>query len=204
MKKGTIITLAVVVILLILCGTGCNRYNAMVEAEQDVEQAWGNVQTSYQRRSDLIPNLVNTVKGYATHESTTLENVTHARAGLLSASATADSLANAQPSADEASMKRFAQAQQRLNSALNVYVNAVHEAYPDLKANENFMNLQTQLEGTENRISIERRRYNEVVRPYNTMIRRFPNNIFASMFGFDKKPYYEADENAQQAPQVQF
>ncbi|MDE7443943.1 MAG: LemA family protein, partial [Muribaculaceae bacterium] len=112
--------------------------------------------------------------------------------------------ANAQPSADEVSMKRFAQAQQRRNSALNVYVNAVHEAYPDLKANENFMNLQTQLEGTENRISTERRRYNEVVRPYNTMIRRFPNNIFASMFGFDKKPYYEADENAQQAPQVQF
>lgn len=204
MKKGTIIGLVIVLLLVILCGTGCSRYNAMVEGEQTVEQAWGNVQTAYQRRSDLIPNLVSTVKGYATHESSTLENVTAARAGLLNASAAADSLAKGQPMADEASMKRFEQAQQRLNSALNVYVNAVHEAYPDLKANENFMNLQTQLEGTENRISTERRRYNEVVRPYNTMIRRFPNNIFAGFFGFEKKPYYEADENAQQAPQVQF
>ncbi len=204
MKKGTIIGLVIVLLLVILCGTGCSRYNAMVEGEQTVEQAWGNVQTAYQRRSDLIPNLVSTVKGYATHESSTLENVTAARAGLLNASAAADSLAKGQPMADEASMKRFEQAQQRLNSALNVYVNAVHEAYPDLKANENFMNLQTQLEGTENRISTERRRYNDVVRPYNTMIRRFPNNIFAGFFGFEKKPYYEADENAQQAPQVQF
>lgn len=204
MKKGTIIGIIIAVLIAILCGTGCSRYNAMVEAEQNVEQAWGNVQTAYQRRSDLIPNLVSTVKGYAAHESTTLENVTNARAGLLNASAAADSMAQVQPMADEASMKRFGQAQQRLNSALNLYVNAVREAYPDLKANENFINLQTQLEGTENRISTERRRYNEVVRPYNTMIRRFPNNIFAGLFGFDKKPYYEADENAQQAPQVQF
>lgn len=205
MKKSTITWIVVAVLLVILCGTGCSRYNSMVESQQTVEQAWGNVQTAYQRRSDLIPNLVATVKGYASHESQTLEAVTNARAGLLNASTTADSIAS-QGSVipTEEGMKQFQDAQRNLNSALNVYVNAVREAYPDLKANENFKDLQVQLEQTENRISTERKRYNDVVRPYNTMIKKFPNNIFAGFFGFEQKPYYEADAAAQNAPKVQF
>lgn len=204
MNKKTIIWGIVIVLIVILCGTGCSRYNAMVESEQGVEQAWGNVQSAYQRRSDLIPNLVNTVKGYAAHESSTLEAVTAARTGLLNASQAADSAMNHNDWQNEASMQQFQHAQSALKSALSLYVNAVHEAYPDLKANTNFMDLQTQLEQTENRISTERKRYNDAVMPYNTLIRKFPNNIFAGFFGFDKKPYYEADATAQSAPTVQF
>lgn len=203
MKKG-IIWVIVIVGLLILCGAGCSQYNGMVESEQNVDQTWAQVQNVYQRRADLIPNLVNTVKGYAAHESETLEAVTNARAGLTNAYNTADSL-NRQPlPGSEAAMQQFEQAQRQLNSALNVYVNAVREAYPDLKANENFLNLQTQLEGTENRISTERERYTQAVKEYNVRIRRFPAMIFAGMFGFEKKPQFQADAEAQHAPKVEF
>ncbi len=200
MKKA-IIWGIIIVGLLILCGSGCSQYNGMVESEQNVDQAWAQVQNVYQRRADLIPNLVATVKGYATHESETLEAVTNARAGLSAAKNVADSLTQQAVPGSEAAMQQFEQAQRQLNSALNVYVNAVREAYPDLKANENFLN---QLEGTENRISTERERYTQAVKDYNVRIRRFPANIFAGMFGFEKKPQFQADADAQHAPKVEF
>lgn len=203
MKKG-IIWGIVIVVLLILCGNGCSQYNGMVESEQNVDQTWAQVQNVYQRRADLIPNLVSTVKGYAAHESETLEAVTNARAGLAAAKTVADSLTQQAVPGSEAAMQQFEQAQRQLNSALNVYVNAVREAYPDLKANENFINLQTQLEGTENRISTERERYTQAVKEYNVRIRRFPANIFAGIFGFEKKPQFQADAEAQHAPKVEF
>lgn len=203
MKKA-ILWGIIIVGLLILCGSGCSQYNGMVESEQNVDQAWAQVQNVYQRRADLIPNLVATVKGYATHESETLEAVTNARAGLSAAKNVADSLTQQAVPGSEAAMQQFEQAQRQLNSALNVYVNAVREAYPDLKANENFLNLQTQLEGTENRISTERERYTQAVKDYNVRIRRFPANIFAGMFGFEKKPQFQADADAQHAPKVEF
>ena len=148
----------------------------------DVDKTWANVQNQYQRRSDLIPNLVATVKGYSEHESSTLESVTAARAGLLEAKESADGVEDPQ-----GNIAAFQKAQSKLQSAMGIYINAVREAYPDLKANENFMNLQTQLEGTENRISTERMRYNEAVQSYNVSIRRFPATIVASMAGFEKR-----------------
>jgi LemA protein len=194
----------VAVCILILCGTGCSQYNGMVESEQAVEQSWAQVQNVYQRRADLIPNLVNTVKGYAAHENDTYQNLTKARAGLSTAYNTADSLTRQAGINTDAEMQQFEQAQRQLNSALSLYVNAVHEAYPELKANTNFLDLQTQLEGTENRISTERERYTQAVKEYNVRIRRFPAAIFASMFGFEKKPQFQADASAQQAPTVEF
>jgi LemA protein len=173
----------------------------MVSANQAVEKQWGQVENQYQRRADLIPNLVNTVKGYASHESETLESVTSARAGLSQAYNDVNSV-----SSDDAqqNVEAYQQRQNALKSALDIYVNAVHEAYPELKANENFLNLQAQLEGTENRISTERMRYNEVVETYNNKVLRFPGNIFAGMFGFDKKDMFKADEGAKTAPKVEF
>ena len=196
MKKGYII---LILILAILCVWGFTAYNGMVIEEENVEQSWANVQNQYQRRSDLIPNLVQTVKGYSDHESSTFQNVTEARAGLQRAYDEANSVVDPQNN-----IAKFQSAQDNLKSALGIYVNAVHEAYPDLKANENFMNLQTQLEGTENRIATERTRYNEAVRNYNVKIRRFPGTIVAGITGFDKKEPFAADAQAQQAPKVQF
>lgn len=178
--------------------TSCN-YNSLVEKQQDVDQAWAQVENQYQRRADLIPNLVNTVKGYAQHESSTLEAVTNARAGLTKAYDAAKG-AEATPE----NIEQYQQAQSNLKGALDVYVNAVKEAYPDLKANTNFIDLQTQLEGTENRISTERMRYTEAVKEYNTAIKKFPTNIYAGWFGFKEKPQFKAEAGAQKAPTVEF
>lgn len=195
MKKALpwIVVLGVLAII-VLWGVG--RYNDIVTAEESVETAWSQVENQYQRRADLIPNLVETVKGYAAHESETLENVMAARAKATQvvvdpANATAEQLAE------------FQAAQGELGQALGRLM-AVAEAYPDLKANQNFMALQSQLEGTENRIAVARNNFNEEARAYNTMIRRFPANIVASIFGFEKKAYFEAQQGAETAPKVQF
>lgn len=176
--------------------TSCN-YNSLVEKEQKVDQAWAQVENQYQRRADLIPNLVNTVKGYAEHESSTLEAVTNARAGLTKAYEASQSVENPQEN-----IEQFQQAQSALKGALDIYVNAVREAYPDLKANTNFMALQTQLEGTENRIATERKRYTEAVLEYNTSIKKFPTTIYAGWFGFKEKQQFKAELGANKAPEV--
>lgn len=176
--------------------TSCN-YNSLVEKEQKVDQAWAQVENQYQRRADLIPNLVNTVKGYAEHESSTLEAVTNARAGLTKAYEASQSVENPQEN-----IEQFQQAQSALRGALDIYVNAVREAYPDLKANTNFMALQTQLEGTENRIATERKRYTEAVLEYNTSIKKFPTTIYAGWFGFKEKQQFKAEPGANKAPEV--
>ncbi len=201
MKKSLIVTIAVACILALCFIGGCSSYNGMVYAQQSVDKQWGNVENAYQRRADLIPNLVNTVKGYAEHEKSTLQNVTDARAGLTQAynDATA-SQADASPE----NVAAYQQAQEKLNSALNVYVNAVREAYPDLKANENFLGLQAELEQTENRVATERKRYNDEVEKYNVKVLRFPGNIFASMFGFQKRDMFKAEAGAERAPKVEF
>ena len=183
------------VLLAVLPLTSCN-YNSLVEKQQNVDQAWAQVENQYQRRADLIPNLVNTVKGYSSHESETFEKVTLARAKATSITIDADNLT-------EENLAKFQAAQNELSQALKSLL-AVTEAYPDLKANENFMNLQTQLEGTENRIATERMRYTEAVRDYNTAIKKFPTTIYAGWFGFDAKPQFKAEEGAQKAPEVSF
>lgn len=197
MKNKTL--LWTIVVLVFLAVWGFTAYNGMVTQEETVDQTWANVQNQYQRRYDLIPNLVNTVKGYSEHESATFQKVTEARAGLLAAQDNARSVIDPQNN-----MAAFQEAQGKLKGALDIYVNAVHEAYPELKANENFMNLQTQLEGTENRIATERKRYNDAVRDYNIKIRRFPGSIVAGISGFEKKDPFAAEEQAQTAPKVQF
>lgn len=175
--------------------TSCN-YNSLVEKEQKVIQSWAQVENQYQRRADLIPNLVNTVKGYSTHEQETLTKVTEARAKATSITLDADDLT-------EENLAKYQEAQNELSGALKSLL-AVTEAYPDLKANENFMNLQTQLEGTENRIATERMRYTEAVQDYNTSIKKFPTNIYAGWFGFEEKPQFKAEAGAQKAPEVKF
>ncbi|MDE5567980.1 MAG: LemA family protein [Muribaculaceae bacterium] len=204
MKKSTITLVVVICVIAMLCGVGCSNYNSLVSAEQDVDKAWADVQTQYQRRFDLIPNLVETVKGYAAHEKETFENVTLARAGLTNAYNTADSLKNVAAPADMAAFEKYNASQAELNRAFNVYVNAVREAYPDLKANEQFLSLQDQLEGTENRIATYRGYYTESVQKYNLKVKRFPGNIFAGLFGFSEKAQFEAEAQAQSAPKVQF
>ncbi|MBO5086862.1 MAG: LemA family protein [Paludibacteraceae bacterium] len=173
-----------------------NSYNRMVTAEEAVTTEWANVESQYQRRADLIPNLVSTVKGYAAHESATLEAVVNARA-----KATQTTLDINNFSREE--FEKYQAAQGELNSALGRLM-MITENYPDLKANQNFRDLQEQLEGTENRIQVTRQAYNNKARAYNTMIRRFPNNILSSMFGFDVVTYFHADVEAAKAPQVSF
>ncbi len=185
-----------VIALIAVCGLSSCNYNSLVEKQQQVDQAWAEVENQYQRRADLIPNLVNTVKGYSTHEEQTLVNVTEARAKATSITIQADNL-------NEENLQKYQQAQNELSSALKSLL-AVSEAYPDLKANENFMNLQTQLEGTENRITIARRNYTESVLAYNTAIKKFPTNIYAGWFDFTPKPQFKAEEGAQKAPKVEF
>ena len=193
MKKTWIIVIAVVAVLVIYC---VSSYNSLVTQEETVGTAWSNVENQYQRRSDLIPNLVNTVKGYAAHEKETFDAVVSARAKATQMSIDIENLT---PEKIEAYQK----AQGAVGSALSRLL-AVTENYPELKANENFKELQAQLEGTENRISVERRKFNETAREYNTNIRRFPKNIVASMFGFEKRPYFEAEEGSEKAPEVKF
>ena len=175
--------------------TSCN-YNSLVEKQQGVDQQWAEVENQYQRRADLIPNLVSTVKGYAAHEEGTFTKVTEARAKATQITINPEDLT-------EENLARFQAAQNELSGALKSLL-AVTEAYPDLKANENFRDLQVQLEGTENRITTARGRYTEAVRDYNTAIRKFPTLIYAGWFGFSAKPQFRAEEGANQAPKVEF
>lgn len=197
MKKGCLIAVIAVVVVAVLVGVwAMGSRNSFVTKEEGVASAWAQVENVYQRRADLIPNLVETVKGYATHEQSTLEGVVSARARATQVTIDPDKI-------DVESLRRFQEAQGELGAALSRLL-AVTENYPDLKANENFMQLQAQLEGTENRIAVERKKFNEVVRDYNVTVRQFPGNIVAAMFGFEAKPYFEADESAHQAPKVEF
>ncbi len=196
MKRGWIVAGAVVLAVLLAYGWVKSTYNGLVAAEERVVQAWANVESAYQRRADLIPNLVETVKGYAAHEREVLTEVTRARSRVGRVTVTAEGLT---PEA----IRRFGEAQQGLSGALSRLL-AVAERYPDLKASQNFLDLQTQLEGTENRINVARTRYNEAARAYNTRIRSFPANLFARAFGFEPKPYFQADEGAERAPKVRF
>lgn len=193
MKKGSgiIIILAIVAVLVLW---GVKAYNGLVSQDEAVSAAWSQVENMYQRRADLIPNLVATVKGYAEHEQETLEAVVAARAKATQV--TVNDLS-------EESVQKFQQAQGEVSSALGRLL-AVVENYPDLKANENFLDLQAQLEGTENRIAEARRAFNETAKTYNTQVRSFPANLIASAFGFSAKGYFTADESASQAPKVEF
>lgn len=196
MKKGTIILLSVLGALLLLVIMCVSAYNKLVAMSEEVDAKWANVESVYQRRADLIPNLVATVKGYAEHEESTLQAVTDARTRATSI--------NIDPAtATPEQMEAWMAAQDELSSALGRLI-AVAESYPDLKASQNFLSLQSQLEGTENRISVERQYYNEAVKNYNVAVRRFPRSIIASMFGFETKSMFEAQAGAEVAPVVQF
>ena len=193
MKKSTIIIIAVIGVAVVWAIMG---YNGVVKADEAVSTAWSNVENQYQRRADLIPNLVNTVKGYAAHEKETLDAVVSARTRATQVTVNADDLTPEK-------LQEFQKAQGEVGAALGRLL-AITESYPDLKANQNFLELQAQLEGTENRISVERRNFNEVAKSYNTSLRTFPKNILAGMFGFEKRPYFEAQEGADKAPEVKF
>lgn len=195
-KKSLIIVGVIAVLLLIGYSSIKGTYNKMVNLDEGVKQSWSQVENVYQRRADLIPNLVNTVKGYAAHEKETFTAVIEARSKATSTTIDAGNL-------DAASMQQFQQAQQGLSSALSRLM-VVVEKYPDLKANENFLQLQAQLEGTENRIAVERKRFNETTGTYNKTIREFPTNIYAGFFNFEERPYFEAEEGSNKAPEVQF
>ena len=193
-KKGGIILAVVVVVVLMLFSWFKGTYNDMVTRSEAVQAQLGNIENQYQRRMDLIPNLVNTVKGYASHEQNTLSEVVEARAQATQTRIDVN---------DAAAMARFAQAQGELSSALSRLM-AISESYPDLKASQNFRDLQTQLEGTENRIAVERRKYNEAAQSFNTYVKMFPRNLLAGMFGFAPLNYFEAQQGAEKAPEVQF
>lgn len=196
MKKWLIPVIIIVVLGIIGYSLTAGVNNTAVELEEDVKASWANVESAYQRRTDLIPNLVNTVKGAADFEQETLTGVIEARAKATAVNINADNL-------DNASLQKFQEAQSGLSSALSKLMISV-ERYPQLTATQNFSNLQSQLEGTENRINVERNRFNEKVRAYNTYIRKFPNNIFAGMFGFEKMTPFEAQAGAENAPTVEF
>ena len=194
MKKVTII--AIVAVVAIIAFWAISGYNSLVGMDENVSNQWANVETQYQRRADLIPNLVNTVKGYAAHEKETLEGVMAARSQATQIKVDPTDLTPEK-------LAEYQKAQGQLATALGRLL-AITENYPDLKANQNFLELQAQLEGTENRINVARKNFNDAAKIYNTTIRRFPKNILAGMFGFDKRAYFEAAEGAEQAPQVQF
>jgi LemA protein len=196
MKKSYVIIIAIVVVVVGIFGWATSAYNGMVTVEEEATTAFAKVQSAYQRRADLIPNLVETVKGYASHEQETLEGVVAARSKATQVTLDPDKMTPQK-------MKEFQEAQGELSSALGRLI-AIQENYPDLKANENFRDLQVQLEGTENRINTERNNYNEAVQKYNVKIRRFPNSLFAGMFGFEKMQKFEAETGAEKAPQVKF
>jgi LemA protein len=196
MKKGTIILLSIVGVAVLLALSFAGKYNTLVRLDEGVKQAWSQVENVYQRRLDLIPNLVETVKGYAAHEKSTFLAVTEARA-KASGTISADVIN------DPAKFQAFQESQMALSSALSRLL-VVVEKYPDLKASQNFMSLQAQLEGTENRITVERGRFNEAAQGFNTQIRQFPTNIIAGIFGFRSKEYFKAESAAAQAPKVSF
>ena len=196
-SKGSIALLIILLLVGFAGCAGCNTYNSLVTQDENVEAVWANVETQYQRRADLIPNLVNTVKGAAEFEQETLESVTNARANATSIKLTADDLT------DPAKMQAFQQAQSQLTGALSRLL-AVAENYPQLQATQAFRDLQAQLEGTENRITVARRDYNGAVQSFNTQVRRFPTNIFAGIFGFERRTPFEADAGSDQAPTVEF
>lgn len=200
MKKSFLVLIGVFVfiglVVLIVFLTSISSYNKMVQYDENVTNAWAQVENVYQRRTDLIPNLVNTVKGYADFEKSTLTAVIEARAKATSVNISADKL-------NDQTMAQFQQAQDGLGSALSRLM-VVVEKYPDLKANQNFLELQAQLEGTENRIANERMKFNETTRTYNVYTRRFPARVFASIYGFEQKPYFKAIEGAEKAPEVKF
>lgn len=196
MKKGYIVLIGVIALLLILYVYVKGKYNNMVVMDENVTAQWHQVETEYQRRLNLIPNLVSTVQGYANFEKSTLVDVMNARASATKVTIDPSHL-------DAASLQQFQQAQAQVSSSLSRLLVAV-EAYPDLKANQNFMALQAQLEGTENRISVARKRFNDAAQDFNTYVRKFPNNIYAGMFGMQTRAYFEADANASQAPKVKF
>ncbi len=195
-KRNQTILIGLGIVVLIVAFFTFHSYNLLVAKDEAVVTAWGNVQTQYQRRADLIPNLVNTVKGYAKHESTTLQEVVEARAKATQLKVDADNLSPEK-------LKQIQAAQGELSQALGRLL-AVTESYPELKANENFSELQAQLEGTENRINESRRLFNESVQSYNVSVRSFPKNIVAGMFGFEKKSQFEAEAGAEKAPTVEF
>ena len=196
MKKLSISTIVIIIVVAILGIGGCSSYNGLVKGEESVTAAWAQVESQYQRRADLIPNLVATVKGYAEHESSTLQAVTEARNKATGITIDANNMT-------QEDLNRFQQAQDELGKSLGRLI-AVSEAYPDLKANENFKDLQAQLEGTENRISVARQDFNKAAQAYNTSVRSFPKNIFASIFGFEKKAYFQAAAGSEEAPKVEF
>ena len=198
MKKSIlwIVLGGLLLIVLIFGGCSVSKYNTMVELNQNVEQTWGNVQNYYQRRADLVPNLVSTVKGAAAHEANTLQAVTDARAKVGSINITADNLT-------EETLKQYQEAQNELTQAMKS-VMMVAESYPNITGTQNFRDLQVQLEGAENRIATARMDYTKAVSEYNTAVQSFPGNIVASLFGFEKRPQFAADASAQTAPKVEF
>jgi LemA protein len=196
MKSKNLILIVVIGVILLLGGCGCGGYNKMVGLEQNVNGKWGHVQSEYQRRSDLIPNLVNTVKGAANFEQETLTQVIQARANATRVNISADDLSPEK-------MAQFQQAQGELSGALSRLLVTV-ERYPELKANQNFLNLQSQLEGTENRIKVSRNDFNAAVQDYNTVVKTFPNALYAGIFGFKEKGFFAAEPGAQTAPEVNF
>ncbi|MBR5374944.1 MAG: LemA family protein [Paludibacteraceae bacterium] len=193
MKKSSIILIAVVAVLALWC---ISAYNSLVQLDEKVTAAWGNVETQYQRRADLIPNLVEVVKGYAKHEQGTLTSVIEARSKATSVTIDPSNITPEE-------LAKYQEAQQGVTSALGKLL-AVAEAYPDLKANENFKDLQAQLEGTENRIAESRRTFNETAKEYNMKLRTFPNNILGGIFGLSTRSYFESEYGANKAPKVQF
>ena len=196
LSGGAIFGIIVIALLVILGAWGIGSYNGLVGLKETIDNQSSNIETQLQRRADLIPNLVNTVKGYATHEKETLEGVVAARSQATQIKVDAEDLTPEK-------LAEYQKAQGAVTSALGKLL-AITENYPDLKANQNFLELQAQLEGTENRINVARKNFNDAAQAYNTNIRRFPKNIFAGMFGFDKKAYFEAEEGSEKAPKVEF
>lgn len=196
-RRGLTLTIIVVAVVLLLVFWGVGQYNSLVVLDEQVNTSWSQVENQYQRRADLIPNLVETVKGYASHERETLEGVINARAKA------SQPIVQAGDGMTQEQLNQFQQAQGDLTSALNRLM-VVVERYPELKADENFRQLQAQLEGTENRITTARMDFNNEAQQYNTKVRRFPTNIFAGLFGFHQRPYFQAEAGAEQAPQVKF
>lgn len=196
MAKKTIIRISVLAVVAIVVLWSIVAYNSIVSAEENVESKWGNVQNVYQRRADLIPNLVATVKAYAEHEKSTFEAVTDARSRATQMKVNLDELTSEK-------LQDFQHTQGELSSAIGRLI-AISENYPDLKANQNFLELQAQLEGTENRINVERKNFNEAAQQYNSKIRRFPTSVLAGIFNFNKKAYFEAEAGSEVAPKVQF